>query len=64
MIAAARLRAVTRATVALIPDAQHIGLETRQLCAGDLDATARFHPRFMPILDNWLEDIAAERHPG
>lgn len=58
-VAVARLRSVPRATVALISDAQHIGLETRQLCAGDLDATARFHPLFLATLEGWLDEIIA-----
>lgn len=58
-LAARRLGGLARATTVVLPATQHIGLEARGLCAGELDATARFHPRYLTTLDGWLAQIAA-----
>ncbi len=37
--------------------AQHLGLETTSLCAGDLAGLRRFHPMFFASLKSWLKSF-------
>lgn len=41
----------------IIPNAQHIGIETDALCKGEINELNRFHPDFFKILRTWVKGI-------
>ncbi len=41
----------------IIPNAQHIGLETDSVCKGDISTLQRFNPLFFTEIKNWLSKL-------
>jgi fermentation-respiration switch protein FrsA (DUF1100 family) len=57
-VVAGRLPRRPDRTVRVLAGAQHLGLATNDLCAGELDDVSAFHPELWPSLRQWAQALS------